>query len=388
MVIALKKLTIGVLVVVISIIVALAFTVAPTGFFGASNNENVIKIGVIVPLTGGPSQWGKGALNMITIVADEVNAAGGINGKKIILIPEDGKCSPKEATDAFNKLVNVDGVKVIFGGGCSSECAALAPLLQEKKVFGLANTSTATGIFDDCNYCFRTSPPGIHQAEKIADIAFNKYKIKSVVLLTEQGTYSVSLSSDFITAFTKLGGKIVGNIEFGVEQNELQTELLKVKSSGAEAVFVSTQSPKSSLNIAKQMQTLNINMPLMGGSVFVNKGAFANSGITLPESAFSANISVDTNNLKMKALLAKYNSLYGEIPYDLFFVSASYDGAQMLVEALRVCGEDSSCLADYFRNIKDWQGASATFNFDKHGDPILSNWKEIHIIKGETVFVD
>jgi branched-chain amino acid transport system substrate-binding protein len=376
-----KKIIFGVIVIVIALIVLLSFTLIP-------NKEETIKIGFIAPLTSGPSQWGQGVLNMMTIAVDEVNANGGINGKRIELIIEDGRCDSKAAVEAANKLIHFDKVNIIFGGACSSETSAIAPILQDNKVFGIANTSTATGILNDCEYCFRTSPPNIEQAKKIADIAVNKYGIKSIVFLTEQGTYSRSLSDDFIRAFSELGGLVVDDIEFGVEQADMRVEITKVKSISSDAVFVSVQSPISALNITKQMLEVGFDKQIIGSSVFVNVGAFKNSEIDLPESAFSANMFVDVEKPKMKALIEKYGSLYGEIPYDLFFVSSSYDGAIMLIEAMKFCEDDSGCLKNYFNNIKDWEGAATTYNFNENGDPILSDWKEIHLVDNELVFYD
>ncbi|MDI6721211.1 MAG: ABC transporter substrate-binding protein, partial [Candidatus Aenigmarchaeota archaeon] len=146
----------------IAVIIIIAFSVLFLWQNAAKGGE--IKIGFIGPLTGGsPVQWGQGSLNMIQMAADEINVQGGIKDKKIIIVPEDGKCQSNDAIAAARKLIDVDGVKFILGGHCSVETSAIAPILEENRIFGLAGVSTADGIVSKYSYAFRTSPPNEEQ---------------------------------------------------------------------------------------------------------------------------------------------------------------------------------------------------------------------------------
>ena len=106
---------------------------APTGNVVNTKTEEFIKIGYIGPLTGDVAYIGEGVGNTVQLAVEEVNAAGGINGKKIKLILEDGKCNNKDAANAANKLVYVDKVGFIIGGGCSSETLGAAPIVENSK---------------------------------------------------------------------------------------------------------------------------------------------------------------------------------------------------------------------------------------------------------------
>ena len=349
--------------------------------------EDTIKIGVIAPLSGGPSLWGQGSLNMINLAVDEINSNGGINGKKIVIIPEDGKCQPKAAVTAAHKLIDVDNVKFILGGHCSPETAVIAPIAEKNKVFMLAGVSTATGILDNYSYAFRTSPPNWDQACLIGKVALNK-GIKKVAVLTASTAFTKSISNDFINCFKEQGGKILIVEEYTwPETSDFRSALTKIKNLNPDAIFISSQGVEG-VQILKQIKELGINSTLTGNTVFISKKTYNKSGGELPETAFTVAPYVDPKTEKASELISRYKKKYGEdVPYNLFFVGAAYDGVYMLKEALENCGEDTTCVRDYFRNnIKNWQGATATFTFNEKGDPVLNNWRELRIINGTEIF--
>lgn len=373
-----------IIAVVIAVGIILASGIQFTGMFVS---EPCIKIGFIGPLTGGPSLWGQSSLDMINIAAEEINRNGGINGKRVVIIPEDGKCNSQEAVTAAQKLIHVDGVKFILGGHCSPETAAIAPILEENKVFGLAGISTATGILDDYEFAFRTSPPNLEQARLIAKLSVEKYGIKNIATLTEQTVYAKSITDDFVSAFKELGGNILIEEEFQPNKVEFKTELLKINNKKPDAIFVSPQSPTAGIAIWEEINKLGIDLKLTGNSVFVSKKIKSETFGFLPESAFSVVTFVDPNLEKTKDLINKYRSTYGrDVPYNLFFVGAAYDGVYMLKEALEECGEDPACVKEHFPKIKDWEGSVATFSFKENGDPAINNWRELRIVDGEEVF--
>jgi branched-chain amino acid transport system substrate-binding protein len=349
--------------------------------------KEVIKIGVITPLTGGPSLWGQGSLDMINMAVEEINNQGGINGRKLVVIPEDGKCQPEPAVTAAKKLIDVDGVKFILGGHCSPETSAIAPIVEENKVFMLAGVSTATGILDKYSYAFRTSPPNWDQACLIGKVALKKYNLKRIAVLTASTAFTKSISNDFVNCFKQQGGEIVKVEEYPwPETTDFKTSLIKIKDTNPDAIFIATQGVEG-VQILKQINELRINSTLTGNTVFIHKKTYTESGGQLPPTAFTVAPYVDISNKKASELVAKYKAKYGkDVPYNLFFVGAAYDGVYMLKEALEKCGEDPTCVRDYFFKIKNWEGATAVFSFNEKGDPVLSNWRELRIVDGEEVF--
>ncbi|PIS07601.1 hypothetical protein COT78_02795 [Candidatus Berkelbacteria bacterium CG10_big_fil_rev_8_21_14_0_10_43_13] len=346
-----------------------------------------IKIGVIAPLTGVAALYGQGSLDMINMAVEEINKAGGIDGRNLSVVAEDGKCQADQAVIAANKLIQTDKVKFILGGHCSSETAIIAPILDKNKVFGLAGVSTAPGILDKYSYVFRTSPSSSDQSAQIAQLAYNTYNLKTIATITEQTAYAKGITDDFIKDFVALGGTIIDSEEYASGQAGFQTELTKIKAAKPDALFVSPQGQPTAIEIAKEIKTLNITGTLLGNSVFVGKTVYAQSGNALPDGTFTVAPYANLTSKNTAALISKYNAKYGkDIPYNNFFVGAAYDGVYMLKNALVKCGEDSTCVKDYFSSIKDYNGSVATFSFKSNGDADINNWYELKLVGGKEVY--
>jgi len=372
----------------ILIIVILAGIIIGWSYYQKSKQpKEDIKVGVISPLTGTATLYGQGSLDMINMAVEEINNNGGIKGRKLVVLAEDGKCQSEPAVTAAKKLIETDGVKLILGGHCSSETVAIAPVLDQNQVFGLAGVSTSTGILDKYTYMFRTSPPNLEQAKLIASLAYNKYNIKNIAMLVEQTTFAKSIAGDFVTAFKELGGNIVDEEAYASDQKDFKTELTKIKAKSPDAIFVSPQGQPTGAEIVKEIKTMGINAKLTGNTVFVGKKIYTDSQGSLPNGTFTVAPYADPSNSKTAELIEKYKAKYGkDIPYNNFFVGAAYDGVYMLKDALLKCGVDATCVRDYFHAIKNWSGSVATFSFKPNGDPEINNWSELRIEDGNEIF--
>ncbi|GAI09057.1 unnamed protein product, partial [marine sediment metagenome] len=125
--------------------------------------EEVIKIGATLPLTGDYSNFGVDAKNVIDLVVEEVNEVG-IDGKKIEVIYEDDQCDPKQVVTTVNKLINIDGVKIILGPFCSGAALAAVPLTQNNEIFVLSGSVTNPKL-RDYDLFFRTIPSDAYQGK-------------------------------------------------------------------------------------------------------------------------------------------------------------------------------------------------------------------------------
>ena len=114
-----------------------------------------IKIGLLAPLSGGASSYGEDAVNVATMLADEVNAGGGIDGAMVKVIPEDGACNGQSAVGAVQKLINIDGVEVIMGGLCSPETISAGKIAQAKGVTMVSALSSAPEVSNVGDHVFR-----------------------------------------------------------------------------------------------------------------------------------------------------------------------------------------------------------------------------------------
>ena len=131
---------------------ALAGLLAFTGC-GEKSSET-IKIGAIGPLSGAVAVYGVEAKNGIELAVEEINAAGGINGKKVEIISEDDEGNPEKSVNAYKKIVTKDKAKIIVGSLTSGCTQAIASLAQAQKVLLVAPAATATAITENGDYCW------------------------------------------------------------------------------------------------------------------------------------------------------------------------------------------------------------------------------------------
>ncbi|MBU1136509.1 MAG: ABC transporter substrate-binding protein [Nanoarchaeota archaeon] len=349
-----------------------------------SPSKEAIEIGIIAPLTGGPALWGQGSVNMIQMATEEINANGGINGRDVQLIIEDGKCSPQDAVNAVNKLIQVDQVKFILGGHCSPETTAIVPIINEKKVFLLAGVTSTDDAVSSSKYAFRTSPPTLDQAKKVADVAYDKYGYKKIALITEEAAYSKSFTTDLKKTFK---GTIAEELNYVPGEKDFRTGLAKIKAESPDAIWISPQDPNEAVLILNQMKELDMmDIPLFGNTVFISSDVYDKSGGLLPSNAFTITLFADPTSQKSILVQEKYQDKFGTtIPYNLYYVSAAYDATYMLKDALEDCGEDVDCVTEYFNNLADYDGVSGKFTFKENGDPAFDSWKEMKIVGGKAV---
>lgn len=370
---------IGIIVLIVIIAGLIWYNQAPKGD---------IQIGALFALTGKMAMVGTTELNFANIAIEEINAAGGINGRQINLVVEDDMGSGKDAVTAANKLMAQD-IKIILGPSSGGVTAAVQPVTSKNKVIIFADTTSVKGLFDNSKYSFRTTPVSSDSAPKIARIAKNKYSLSSVAIITEQTEFAKSWSNDFKESFESLGGNVLVNEEYASGTTDFRSILTKIKDADAESVFISVQAAPDAINLLKQMKELGLldTVKIMGNPSVVEASVYNGSGGILPSDAFTVLPSSENAELLAK-YVAKYNAQPG---YQFFLSAAAYDSVYILKKAIEACGEDNDCIDSYIKNdLKDYEGAVAVWNFDNDGDPVLADkyFKELNIVKGNKVFSD
>src|SRR5438132_13815233 len=154
-----------------------------SGAAGAANNGGDILVGEYGSLTGPQATFGQSTHNGIMMAADEVNAAGGINGRKIKVLTEDDQSKQEEAVTAVTKLISQNNVVAVLGEVASSASIAAAPICQSNKVPMITPSSTNPELRKKGDYIFRMCFTDDYQGENLAVFAANNLKVKKVALL-------------------------------------------------------------------------------------------------------------------------------------------------------------------------------------------------------------
>lgn len=172
----LQKKKIFMAIVLVLVIVALAGCVdMPTG--KVVDNKEDIKIGIFAALTGSAASWGQNALAGATLAANEINEQGGVDGRKIVLVIEDDKCSA-ESVNAVTKLITIDDVDALIGPVCSTAAEPSLPVAKKFNIPTIIPTASAPGLTKIGNNIFRVYPSDDMQGKIAADFIIDDLEKK------------------------------------------------------------------------------------------------------------------------------------------------------------------------------------------------------------------
>ena len=247
---------------------------------GGALAAETVKVGVLLPLTGAQAKFGEIEKRSFEMAAEEINAKGGVNGKKIELLFEDDTGKPDVGRSGVEKLISREKVSVITGGYSSSVTAASAPVAQQFKVPFVICTGSADDITEKgYDYVFRINQVASEYPNAVESFLKEVAKdVKTVALLYENSAFGQSSSKSFEEDAKRLGLKIVVKEGYQAGAIDFKPILTKVKAANPDMIYMVSYVMDASL-LMRQSKELRIN-PKM----FVGGGA----GFTLPEFAKSA----------------------------------------------------------------------------------------------------
>ncbi|MBI4150065.1 ABC transporter substrate-binding protein [Candidatus Woesearchaeota archaeon] len=318
-----------------------------------------ITLGFISPLTGDVASIGQMVQQSVALAVDEVNKEGGINGRPLRIIYEDGQCGPTEATKAAQKLVNIDRVPVIVGGLCSSETLAAAPIADGKTVL-LSPCSSNPDITDAGDYVFRAYPSDSFQGKFAAEYAFENYGKKAAILYCNSD-WCVGLKDVFGQRFKELGGQVVAVEAFEQNSRDLKTQLLKVKNANPGIVYMPSYTEATIVGL-KQAKELGINMQFLGGDAWDDAKIYEGAGNAAEGIQFVVPDVPWPADFKQK-MIAKTGKTDTPV-----CVPQAYDDVKMIANAMRKVGADPAKIKDELYKVQNYQGVSGTISFDENGD--------------------
>lgn len=245
-----------------------ACAVIAVGMGTSAMAQDVVKIGVNQPLTGAVAAAG----NMVTagakIAAEEINAKGGLLGKKLELVIEDNKSNPTEAASVAEKLISRDKVSALVGAWSSTYTLAVMPKLLENKIPMVVETSSADKITTSGNpYIFRISPTNGTEAKSFARFV-GPLKIKKVDFLVVNNDWGLGAAAEFGEMLKKNGVSVNLTLTMDATAQDLSAQLGKLKGTDSDTLFVTTGVEQMTL-LMKQAQALGINRRIIttGGTL-------------------------------------------------------------------------------------------------------------------------
>ena len=324
----------------------------------------------MAPLTGDGAAYGLPIQKAIKIAIDEVNAKGGVNGKKLEPIYEDSKCNPKDGNAAAQKLVSVDNVKVIIGGVCSGETLGASPITEANKVLMISPSATSPDITKAGDFVFRVAPSDAYAGVVASDYAFNELNTRKAAIISENTDYAQGLRRVFSENFVKLGGEIVADETYNTEDTDFRTQVTKVKAAAPNVIYIVPQSPPKGILLIKQIGEAGIKAQLVTAEVLIGRNIVAENGEAL-EGLIGIEQKFDEKGPKAAALLAKYKQQTNEEAPFPGYMAGAYDIVYLLADGIAKNGYDSEALKNYFYAVADYNGAVGKLTIDQNGDPIM-----------------
>jgi branched-chain amino acid transport system substrate-binding protein len=325
--------------------------------------NETIKIGAILPLTGGAAFVGVPIKNAIQLKVDEFNIT---SPNKIEVIFEDSKADVKEAVSALEKL-RLQGIKVVLGPATSGEVLGLASVAEKNKIVLLSPSASAKNISNAGDYIFRNELSDDLGATIQAQLAYNKLQWRKVSILYTENDYGTGVKDAFETEFKKLGGEVLNEIAFKGGTADFKTHILRLKSLKSEAVFVIAQAeyPLIVRQFVENDFSTNIYAtPVFEDQSFIDQIGkdFANGIIYTYYGSF--NINSDDNIIS--DFVSAYKYRYQSNPS--YYAALGYDNICIMIEALTSSNFDVNKVKSNLYLIQNFNGVTGNISFDKNGD--------------------
>ncbi len=324
--------------------------------------QDAVKVGEFASMTGATATFGVSSHNGTTLAVEEINAGGGLLGKKINLVTEDDQSKAGQPATIVRKLISEDKVIAILGEIASSKSLEAAPIAQQNHVPMISPGSTNQKVTEVGDYIFRVCFIDPFQGAVMAKFAISRGWKRIAVLTDAKQDYSRGLADAFRKYFTAHGGAIVKDQSYSSGDKDFRAELTSVKAGHPDAVFVPGYYTEVGL-IARQARQLGIKAPLLGGDGWDSEDLVQVGGEALEGDFFSNHFSTQDKSPAVQTFLAKYR--------DRFHTEADamsalgYDSAMVLADAVkRARSMDGALVRDALAATKDYPGVTGRITID------------------------
>lgn len=398
-----------------SIILALIIGLSVVGF-SAEDTEDTISIGTILPRTGALAAWGQFEGQATDLAAHQVNEAGGVLGKKLVLVHRDTKTNPTSGVDAANKLVNVNEVPVMVGANSSGVSLAVAKAVavpNEVVQIAVASTSPKLTTLEDDGYLFRTCPSDALQGIVLAKLAREEgYETASTIFVNN--AYGQGLSDNFEEAFEERGGEVLSTVPYNKGKASYDAEIRKASEGEPEVLMLFGYPENGNTILRKVVGTGAFENYMVADGMAGIPGVIEKVGAENLEGTYGT-VAQSPETKSLEFYKEGHEELFGFEPQRPAFLQNAYDAVILAALAIERAGEasgpaikenlrevggppgekiDTSELERGFELLKegkeiDYVGAAGQMDFDENGDVVTpfgilqvkdGEWKQIKVV--------
>jgi branched-chain amino acid transport system substrate-binding protein len=361
------------------------------GSFGCGKKEeapkgagDTIKIGFLGALTGDVAMFGKPTLVGMKMAADEINAAGGINGKKIEIVEADNRGDKQEGASVTQKLITRDNVVAIVGDPTTGITKVAAPIAQKAGVVLLSAGATGPGVVENGDFIYRDTLLDSVAIPACIDFFAKDMGYKKVAVITsDNNDYSVGLSQTFRDAAKSKGIEIVSEEKVKDGDKDFSAQVTNIKAKKPDVIFFSGYYTEGAL-IMKEARKQGLKANMFGGDglfspKLIELGGPAVEG-TMSALGFSPEQASPVTAKFVEAFKAKFNSEPG------LFDAQGYDAIMLLADAMkRANSADPKVFKDALAKTKNFEGVSGTISMQANREPIKSPLALLEVKGGKFV---
>ncbi|MSU23712.1 MAG: ABC transporter substrate-binding protein [Opitutus sp.] len=340
-------------------------------FAAAARRADTIKIGEFASMTGKEATFGQFAHKGTLQAIEEVNAAGGVLGRKIELLLEDNQSKPGESATIVKKFISRDKVVAILGEIVSSRSLEAAPICQNAKIPLISPGATAPEFTTRGDYIFRACFIDPFAGTIMAKFAKDTLKARRVAVLSSvSSAQSVGIAKFFRDRFAADGGAVVADQKFSEGDKDFRAQLTAIKAAGAEGIFAPAYYAEAAL-ICKQARDLGLTIPLFGTDGWESSELISIGGAAVEGCYLVTHYSPENQSPLVAAYHARFQKRWGGSSNALS--ALGYDSAMMLIDAIKRAGTtDGPKLRDAIAATKNFPGAAGTITLDANRNPTKS----------------
>jgi branched-chain amino acid transport system substrate-binding protein len=328
-----------------------------------------IQVGFFGALTGPTATFALSGKNGSALAADELNAAGGVLGKRIEFVIEDDRNEASEAASAVSKLITRDHVVALIGENASSRTLAAAPIAQSYGVPIISPSSTNVEVTKKGDYVFRVCFIDSYQGGVLSSFAYRTLNArKAAILVDARNDYSVGLAAAFRERFEKEGGRIVGEMKYAEGDSDFSAQLTAIRDLQPDVLFVPGYYTDAGL-VARQAKSLGLSATLLGADGWDSPKLAEIGGAAVEGAYFSNHYSVDDPSPVGRRFVDAYRKRYRADPDSI--AALSYDAVRLLADAIRRAGStEGKRVRDALAGTRDFEGVTGRITMDADRNPI------------------
>ena len=351
--------------------------------FGAQAQEKVIRIGVLMPISGPGSYFGVMGREGIDLALEQLK--GSVNGYRLQVQYEDSACSPLQATNTVKRVLEQLRPHIVIGEECSDASLAIAPILEQARVVQLNAGSVTMKLTESgYKYVFRIFPNGEQQGQPLGRNAYDKLKARTAVLLYEKTNAGVDSADGFERSFVAAGGKILARIDFGRDVNDFTSIATRIASLGNVDVLPTFALEGQQVRLSQALAQARVvkgggGKGVQMGSIWLPYGYDQKAGQAAEGYIRIVQFDPTEKRRTVQDFVKAFRAKYGADKVPTHINAHAYDTILLVAEAVRRGATDSESIRDRFSRMKDVEVTTGRITFGPNGQN--SDLSVIHFIE-------